>query len=151
MKRLYRSRTDRVISGVCGGIAKMLGIDAVIIRVLWVILMFTFGFGVLAYIIAWAIIPAEPLELSDSQPNVSKDGRVDIFETQNQQSDQNKQVTKNMTLVIGIAILILGLTALVTSLFGVTGWLISLMSKIFWPSMLIVVGAVIIYYYSKRN
>lgn len=150
MKRLYRSRTDRIISGVCGGIAKMLGIDPVIIRVLWVVLMFTFGFGILAYIIAWVIIPTEPLDVTDSQSNISKEGRVNIFET-GTQPDQNIQVTKNMTLIVGIAILILGLITLGTSLFGVTGWFIGMISKIFWPSILIVAGAVIIYYYSKRN
>lgn len=129
----------------------MLGIDPVIIRVLWVILMFTFGFGFLAYVVAWIIIPAEPLEYSNTQTeNKPKDGRVDIFENQSQ-PEQNNPMSKNITLIVGIAILVLGLTTLITSFYGVTGWLLNVLSKMFWPSILIAVGIVIIYYYSKRN
>lgn len=129
----------------------MLGVDPVIIRVLWVILMFTFGFGFLAYVVAWIIIPTEPLECSGSQTeSQSKEGRVDIFEGQSQ-PEQNNPMSKNITLIVGIAILVLGLTTLITSFFGVTGWLINVLSKMFWPSILIAVGIVIIYYYSKRS
>ncbi len=130
----------------------MLGVDPVIIRVLWVILMFTFGFGFLAYIVAWVIIPTEPLEYSGSQTeNQSKEGRVDIFESQSQPGQGSNPMSKNITLIVGIAILVLGLVTLITSFFGVTGWLLNVLSKMFWPSILIAVGIVIIYYYSKRN
>ena len=43
-KKLYRSQKDRFIAGVCGGLGKYFGIDATIIRVAWVILIFTTGF-----------------------------------------------------------------------------------------------------------
>ena len=57
MKKLYKSKTDRKIFGVCGGIAEYMGIDSTIIRLLWVILILVFGTGILAYIIAALIIP----------------------------------------------------------------------------------------------
>ncbi|HNW76651.1 MAG TPA: PspC domain-containing protein [Bacteroidales bacterium] len=60
VKRLYRLRTDRVIGGVCSGIGKYFTLDPVLIRVLWVIAFFFGGAGLLAYIIAWIIIPEEP-------------------------------------------------------------------------------------------
>lgn len=61
MKRLYRSGKNRIIAGVCGGIGEYFGIDPVIVRLIWVILtLFSFGFGVPAYIIAWIIIPRNP-------------------------------------------------------------------------------------------
>ncbi len=61
-KRLYRSRTERMLSGICGGIAEYLNVDPTVIRVLWVILtILSFGFGgVLAYIACWFIIPEKP-------------------------------------------------------------------------------------------
>jgi phage shock protein C len=59
-KRLYRSRTDRKISGVCGGLAQYFGIDPVIPRIVWVVLILCAGFGLLAYLIAWIVIPLEP-------------------------------------------------------------------------------------------
>lgn len=57
-KRLYRSKTDKVIGGVCGGLGKYFAIDPVILRVIWAILVFS-GVGLLAYIIAWIVIPQE--------------------------------------------------------------------------------------------
>lgn len=57
-KKLYRSRMDRKICGVCGGIGEYFGIDPTLIRVLFVIFGLT-GAGILAYIIAAIIIPEE--------------------------------------------------------------------------------------------
>jgi len=58
--RLYRSGKDKILGGVCGGIGEYLGVDPVIIRLLWVIASLAWGFGILAYIIAWIIIPRNP-------------------------------------------------------------------------------------------
>jgi len=61
MKRLYRSAKNKIIAGVCSGIGEYYGIDPVVIRLVWVILtLVSFGFGVLAYLIAWMIIPRNP-------------------------------------------------------------------------------------------
>jgi len=59
-KRLYLSDTDKKIGGVCGGIGEFLGVDPTLIRLLWVIFALMGGSGILAYIIAWAIIPQKP-------------------------------------------------------------------------------------------
>ena len=61
-KRLYRSRSDKVIGGVCGGMAKYFGIDQVWMRLIAVVLVFVDGIGVLAYIVAWIIVPYEPIK-----------------------------------------------------------------------------------------
>jgi phage shock protein PspC (stress-responsive transcriptional regulator) len=55
-KKLYRSRTNRVLAGVCGGIAEHTGIDSTIIRIIAVIS----GVGLLAYIVLAIIIPENP-------------------------------------------------------------------------------------------
>jgi phage shock protein PspC (stress-responsive transcriptional regulator) len=59
-KRLYKSRDNKVIDGVCGGLGEYFGIDPIIIRLLWVVAIFVGGTGVLAYIIAMIIIPEAP-------------------------------------------------------------------------------------------
>ena len=59
-KKLYRSRTDKKIAGVCGGLAEYFDIDATIIRLILVALVLMAGTGVLAYIVAALIIPAKP-------------------------------------------------------------------------------------------
>ena len=59
-KKLYRSRKERMICGVCGGVGEYFHIDPTIIRLIWVILTIGgFGSGLLAYIIAAVIIPEE--------------------------------------------------------------------------------------------
>jgi len=60
-KRLYRSRESKILAGVCAGLGDYFNIDPVIIRLLWVILTIAGGAGVLIYIIAWIIIPEEPV------------------------------------------------------------------------------------------
>lgn len=64
--RLYRNPNDKVIGGVCSGLAAYFDIDPVIIRLIFVVLFLTFGMGGLAYIIAWMVIPVArtPEELS---------------------------------------------------------------------------------------
>lgn len=59
-KKLYRSRSKRMICGVCGGVGEYLNIDPTVIRLLWVVLSFVGFSGVIAYIIAAIIIPEEP-------------------------------------------------------------------------------------------
>jgi len=60
VKRLYRSGRDKILGGVCGGIAEYLEVDPVLIRLIWVIMSLAWGTGILAYIIAWIIIPRNP-------------------------------------------------------------------------------------------
>lgn len=60
MKRLYRSKTDRIIAGVCAGVAEYSNIDPTIVRLLWLLWSLIWGTGIIAYIIAWIIIPEEP-------------------------------------------------------------------------------------------
>ena len=59
-KKLYRSRKSRVLAGVCGGLAEYFNLDPTIVRLAWVIISLAYGFGVLAYIIAWLLIPDSP-------------------------------------------------------------------------------------------
>ena len=63
-RRLYRSRADRKIAGVCGGIAAYFGIDPVIPRLIWVFLALGAGIGILAYLICWLVIPREQVTVT---------------------------------------------------------------------------------------
>ncbi len=56
-KRLTKSSTDKKIFGVCGGLAQFLGIDPTIVRLIWALLIFCAGTGLLAYIIAALVLP----------------------------------------------------------------------------------------------
>lgn len=59
-RSLRRSRDDRVIAGVAGGLGRYLGVDPVVVRVAFVVLAVFGGSGVLAYLVGWLVIPEEP-------------------------------------------------------------------------------------------
>ena len=61
-KKLYKSPTNTMLEGVCGGIAEYFGVDPTIVRLAWVVFCALGGSGILAYIIAAIIIPSAPLE-----------------------------------------------------------------------------------------
>jgi phage shock protein C len=58
-KKLYRSNTNKMICGVCQGMAEYINIDPTVVRLLWVIFAFS-GVGLLAYVIAAIIMPVQP-------------------------------------------------------------------------------------------
>lgn len=62
IKRLYRSRSDRMIGGVCGGLGDYLNIDPTLVRLAFAILALAAGPGLPLYIIMWIVVPEEPLE-----------------------------------------------------------------------------------------
>ncbi|MBM7624174.1 PspC domain-containing protein [Sporohalobacter salinus] len=55
--KLYRSTTDKMVAGVCGGIAEYFNIDSTIVRLIWILLFMGAGCGFIAYIICWVVIP----------------------------------------------------------------------------------------------
>jgi phage shock protein C len=74
-KRLYRSRKERMIAGVCGGLGEYFNIDPTLVRILFVVGMIMGGPGLLAYLILLVVVPEEPLAtLNDSQPSPAGDG-----------------------------------------------------------------------------
>lgn len=60
-KRLYKSNQNKMIDGVCGGIAEYFGVDPTVVRLLWALFSLMGGSGILAYIIAAIIIPRSPV------------------------------------------------------------------------------------------
>lgn len=60
-KKLYKSNQNKMIDGVCGGIAEYFGIDPTVVRLLWALFSLMGGCGILAYIIAAIIIPRNPV------------------------------------------------------------------------------------------
>jgi phage shock protein PspC (stress-responsive transcriptional regulator) len=58
-KRLSRSRTNRKLAGVCGGVAEFLGWDPTLVRVLWIVLTMLGGSGILIYLVLWIAMPED--------------------------------------------------------------------------------------------
>ena len=60
MKRLYKSKQNRMIAGVCGGIAEYFDIDPTVVRIAWAILSLVGALGILAYVICLVLMPENP-------------------------------------------------------------------------------------------
>jgi len=73
-RRLTRSTTDRKIAGVCGGLAEYFNVDATLVRVIWAILTIIPGcivLGIVAYLVAWFIMPDSPATHAVATPSVA--------------------------------------------------------------------------------
>ncbi len=122
-KRLYRSKKDCIIGGVCGGIAEYFEIDPTLVRLLAVLVIFLGGAGVIAYIIAWIIIPQNPEQLAEQEKDISR-------------SDDGKRDNRNVW--GGIILILLGLFFLARSFFP------RFVPIRFWPIILVIVGIALI-------
>ena len=60
IKRVYRSKKSKMLAGVCGGIAEYFEIDPVLVRLLFVLLLFMGLVGIIIYLVAWLLIPENP-------------------------------------------------------------------------------------------
>lgn len=67
-KKLYKSTTDRKLCGVCAGVANYLNIDPTVVRLLWALITFLGGAGVIAYIVCTLVIPDEPYNNNYQDP-----------------------------------------------------------------------------------
>ncbi|MCX6271369.1 MAG: PspC domain-containing protein [Bacteroidetes bacterium] len=142
-KKLYRSQTDSVIAGVCGGLAEYFDLDPVLSRVVFVILCFFGGGGLLAYLILWIVIPKRPFDWTNQRAPFGK-------AEENPAAAENttgpapavdfKPVTRKSSgaLIAGIILLTLGVLFLLDELIP------QLDFGHLWPVILIVIGVVII-------
>jgi len=73
-KRLERKTEGRWVAGVCVGLADYLGVDATLLRVIFAVLTVIGGFGALAYVLAWALMPEEGESVSIAEKIINKNG-----------------------------------------------------------------------------
>ncbi len=153
-KRLYRSRDNRMVAGVCGGMAEYFNIDPTVARILWVIAGLLGGSGVLAYIVALIIMPLDP---GTSYSAGESDNRVvnEFDNTQGDaQSDEWSKTKKAVNydagksrLVFGGILIILGIFFLLKQ-FEVFNFITSY--KITVPTVFIAIGLLIIFRGRRR-
>jgi phage shock protein C len=133
-KKLYRSRTDRMIAGVCGGLAEYFNIDSTLVRLAAVALTLAGGSGVLAYLIFWFVVPQRPLDMSASEkPPTSSDAKEHPV-------DKEETEAGTAALFVGVLLTVLGFLFLVGNFISFA-WLS--FSKL-WPLVLIAIGILIV-------
>jgi phage shock protein PspC (stress-responsive transcriptional regulator) len=114
--RLTRSETDKMVAGVCGGIAAYLDIDSVFVRLAFVLLALASGIGIAIYFIMWIVMPRESA-VTASDAVVMQDNIKDLKETV---SSGANRVGKPAT--IGLIMIMLGAYFLLAEL-GIASWM----------------------------
>ncbi len=136
--RLMKSDGDRMISGVCGGIAAYLGVDSVFVRLAFIVLALASGVGFLIYIILMIIMPSEN-NLNDAPSDVAQDNIGQIGNDVSSGFKRVRQHRQGPAIAAGLLIF-LGIYLLLGN-FGLLGWL---SGGIFWSLLLIGVGIYLI-------
>ena len=148
MKRLYKSRKDKVISGICGGIGEYFGIDPVLVRVIAVLLFFWGGTGLIAYIVGMIIIPAEPLQADNNEKK-----EIEKKEAPKEKESSKYKYTDTGALIIGIVFLIAGFMFLMRNFnfFDFHFWWIKDQIRLFFfPGILVALGVLLVFKGSKK-
>ena len=150
--KLYRSRTDRMVAGVCGGLGAYIRLDPTIIRLAFVLLALGNGVGVILYLVLWFIIPYE----GEGEPGASdtiRAGANEIAERARQAGQELKQAlggpNPQAALVVGAALVVLGTIFLIDNLN--LPWLRWVRFDVLWPVLLIVGGALLIYRRTRHD
>lgn len=140
-KRLYRSCKDEMIGGVAGGLAEYLDVDVILVRLIFLILLFSWGAGFVVYLIAWIIVPLDPgcKEKRTAAEEIQQKAENIMNEVNEKISKKDKIKTKNEgSIWFGAILVFLGGMILVQNITGMDVW------HNFLPVMIIFVGLIIL-------
>lgn len=159
--RLFRSESDRKISGVAGGMAEALDVDPTLVRLLWVlVVLVTSGVGLLAYLAMWVIVPLRSDVLSGTGTEADRSGPVAPAAEPGAQSSGGPEPAtsarrpSNAPVVAGVVLIVVGVLFLLDNWVSLQYWsyigdLIALALR-FWPLILVAAGALLIYSRLRR-
>jgi phage shock protein C len=150
-KKLYRSRSDRMIAGVCGGLGEYLNVDPVWLRLFFVLLLFATGAGLWAYLILWIIIPEEgrvtatPGETVQANVQEMADRARDFGQSiqrgfQGERAPSEARSTSG-PLLVGVAFILIGAFLLLNQL-NLFSWL---RWSVWWPLIIIFIGVALLF------
>jgi phage shock protein PspC (stress-responsive transcriptional regulator) len=130
-KKLYRSQTNRMIGGVCGGVAEYFAIDPTLVRIIWVAISLIGGFGILVYVASLFIIPNNPEESSE---------------------EASENLIKDKNLFWGSLLIIVGLFLILRQMglfYSFQFWHVPWQSV--WAIVLITIGGILLYNRSRQQ
>jgi len=145
-KKLYRSTSDKMLGGVAGGLAEYFDIDSTLVRVLFIVVVFLGGGGIIAYIILWIVVPQKPYEIPkgafDQSPpeggsesaNSSSENNSDSFSVANGSVAGSMTHTSSRQLWVAIVLIVIGGLILLDNLFPRFDF------DHYWPVILIAIG-----------
>ena len=145
-KKLYRSTADKMLGGVAGGLAEYFDIDSTLVRVLFIVVVFLGGGGIIAYIILWIVVPQKPYEIpkynfnqspsegESKSENFSNENNSDSFSVTNGSVAGTMTTTSNKQLWVAIILIVIGGLLLLDNIFPAFSF------HHFWPVLLIAIG-----------
>lgn len=136
--KLYRSKTERMIGGVCGGLGSYLNVDPIFIRLVFVLLLFGSDFGFLFYLLMWILIPEEGKAYGFKDESVSERMKLMGSDLQHAVTEPHPQ----SGIILGIGLIIIGALLFVNRLD--LAWLRWVDLDLIWPIALIAGGIVLL-------
>lgn len=134
-KRLYRSRTDRMIGGVCGGLGEYFGVDPTLLRLAFVLVTLAGGAGILIYLILLIVLPEKPEELPAGEG-------IPALTTEAAGTGAGPEERVRNAMVLGILLILTGFVFLMRNLgINLFAWF---RSDLVWPLLLILGGFLLI-------
>jgi phage shock protein C len=148
VKRLYKSRKNKVVDGVCGGVAEYFDVDPVLVRIIFVLFFFLGGSALIAYIVGMIIMPRAPYEPAQ-EPGTKAEKQEKVSQSPPAKSAPASASPSAGSLVIGIILIILGGLFLLDNLdfpffHRFFWWFKFHFWEFFIPGILILVGLVLI-------
>ncbi len=152
MEKLYRSRRDKLIGGVCSGLGKNLGFDPTLVRLFFVLLALASGIGLLVYLALWFIVPPEEVEAAGGKETL-RTGADEIGERARAMGDDLREAIRSphpqAGLIAGTTLILLGVVFLLQSLN--LPWLGWLRFRVLWPILLVLGGLALLWRYYKEG
>ena len=136
--KLYRSNSDRMIGGVCGGLGAYLNVDPVFIRLLFVLLLFGSDFGFLLYLVLWILIPEEGKSYGFKDESFGEKVKSMGGDLQNAVTEPHPQAG----IILGVGLVVIGGMLFINRLDF--AWLRWFDLDLIWPVLLILGGIVLL-------
>jgi phage shock protein PspC (stress-responsive transcriptional regulator) len=150
--RLIRTQQDRIIGGVCGGLARYLNIEVVLVRLFFVVFALVGGIGPLVYIILWIVVPSEEQIGGSTTQVYSVDGEVIKERAENFKDEFVEMVNrpgKKTGLYIGVALILVGAYIFLKNLN--IPWLAWVNNNVILAAMILLAGVALLVVSLKRG
>jgi phage shock protein PspC (stress-responsive transcriptional regulator) len=152
-RRLYRSRTDTILGGVAAGLATYLDTDPALVRIAWAILVpLTGGAALVAYIVAWVVVPEQPVDdaaepdtLSAAEETTDPVTGERIAPAATTAPAASRSIDARAGIVVGIGLVLIGLWFLLREYLPDIDW------GLIWPLVVVGIGAAILVTSMRRR
>jgi phage shock protein C len=146
-RRLVRSRTDTILGGVAAGLANYLNADPALVRIAWAILVpLTSGAALIAYIVAWIVVPEAPRPRREASVEGAEDAAADGAEpVEEPEPEPAAGANGRAGIVVGVGLIVLGAWFFAREYLPAINW------GLIWPLILVGIGALILVNAARRR